>query len=104
MNESKNKNLELQGWEAPLAVAAIFGGFWYKYGFAIQVWVHQNMVGIVLTGAALFMLLGYILVWRFRKKNEENIARMRRLAQAKPPTKSPDSYYQRRRDREFDHE
>ena len=103
MSEKKNDG-GVDGREIFGIGALCLGAFWYKYGFAIQVWIHENLVEVVLVGSAVLTLCGYLIVRRFQKKNEEDIQRIRRLAQAKPPGKSRDSYYQRRHDREFDHE
>lgn len=101
-DSNQTKKYELQGWEAPVALAAIFGGFWYKHGYQIEVWVHEHMVRIVLSAMLFLVALGYFVVWRFKRKNAEEIKRMRKLAEARP--KSPTQYYQRRLKKDFDHE
>lgn len=100
----KKKDSGVDGREIIGVGALCLGGFWYKYGYGIQVWLHENLVEVVLMGAALLTVCGYLVVRRFQKKNEEEIQRIRKLARARPPGKSPDLYYQRRRDRELDHE
>ncbi len=107
MSENK-KDTGVDGREIFGIGALCIGAFWYKYGFAIQVWFHENLVKVVLSGAAVLTLCGYIIVRRTNRKNEEEIQRMKRLSKARPANKSPDHYYQRRprsdRHQERDHE
>jgi hypothetical protein len=103
MSENK-KDAGLDGREILGIGALCLGAFWYKYGHSIEVWFHENLVEVVFIGAAALTLCGYIMMRRFQKKNEEEISRIRRLNQARPPGKSRDSYYQRRDGRDFDHE
>ena len=95
MSEKKQSS-EIDGREILLLIAVGGGAFWYKYGYRIQMWVHENMVTVVLSAMALLTLLGYLLVRRFQKKHEEQINRMTRLREARAREKSPSQYYQRR--------
>lgn len=100
----KDKKSEIDGREIIGIGGLGLCAFWYKYGFKIQIWFHEHLAQIVLGGVAVLTVCGYIIVRRFQKKNEEDIARMRRLSQARPSVPRHEVYYQRRRSRDRDHE
>ena len=104
MNDNNKQNPGLDGREIPAICLLLTCAFWYQYGHNIQIWLHENMVEVVLIGIFILMVCGYIIVRRFQKKNEEDINRMKRLSQAKPQAKSPERYFERRPKRDFDHE
>ena len=101
--KDKKQDSGLDGREIPLLIMLIGGASWYKYGGLVQIWFHLHLVEVVLGAAGVLTICGYIVLRRYLKKNEEQIARMKRLRDAKAPAHSPDRYYQRRAS-EFDHE
>lgn len=102
-NNNNNQNSGLDGREVPAVIFLVGGATWYKYGHNIQVWFFENMITIAFSAVGLLALLGYFLYMRMKKKDEEEINRMQRLANAKAPTRHVGSYYERKsKDRDLE--
>jgi hypothetical protein len=98
---NEKQELKLAGWEAPLVAILIGGGIWTKYGQTIENWFFNNLGRIVFCGCGLLALCGYIIYYRIRKKNEEEINRLRRLSKVRPPERPVGSYYRRPNDQDL---
>jgi len=96
---NEKQDFKLAGWEAPLVVILIGGGIWTQYGLAIENWFFSHLGRIVFCGSGFLALCGYMIYRRLRKKNEEEINRLRRLSQVRPPQSPVDHYYRRPDDR-----
>lgn len=95
---NERQELKLAGWEIPLVTVMIGGGIWNKYGQAMENWFFNHLGLLVFGGAGLLALLGYIAYYRLKKKDEQEINRLKRLAKVGPPKRSIESYYQHPRD------
>lgn len=95
MNDKK-QNSDLDGRELPLVLLLGGGALWYKYGHTVQVWFHQNLITVLVGAMAALTILGYFLMRRMTKKNQQEIERLRGLNSARPPTTNQHDYYQRR--------
>ena len=91
----KKQDSGLDGREIPLMILIGGGALWYKYGFKVQVWFHENLTEIALVAIGLLILGGYLLVRKFNKKNEAEIARIKKLSHAKGTNNAPTDYYRR---------
>lgn len=91
----KKQDSGLDGREIPLLILIGGGALWYKYGFKVQVWFHENLIEIALVAIGLLILGGYLLVRKFNKKNEAEIARIKKLASAKGKNREASQYYRR---------
>lgn len=100
MNDNNSKNSGLDGREIPFLVVLLGGAGLYKYGHAMQVWFHENLIAIVLSGIGLTVLAGYLILSRIQKKDKDSIDRMRVLQEAKAPSRRVDDYYTRKQNRD----
>ena len=91
----KKQDSGLDGREIPLLILVGGGALWYKYGFKVQVWFHENLTEIALVAIGLLILGGYLLVRKFNKKNEAEIARIKKLNGAKGMNREALEYYRR---------
>ncbi len=93
--KDKKQDSGFDGREIPLLILLIGGGLWYKYGFKVQVWFHENLIEIALGAIGLLILGGFLLVRKFNKKNEAEIARIKKLNSAKGRNLETSQYYRR---------
>ncbi len=93
--KDKKQDSGLDGREIPLLILIGCGALWYKYGFKVQVWFHENLIELALVAIGLLILGGYLLVRKFNKKNEAEIARIKKLNGAKGMNREALEYYRR---------
>ena len=91
----KKQDSGLDGREIPLLILIGGGALWYKYGFKVQIWFHENLIEIALVAIGVLILGGYLLVRKFNKKNEAEIARIKKLNSAKGKNREASQYYRR---------
>lgn len=99
-NNGNNQNSNLNGTELPLALTLVGGGLCYTYGNDIKLWFHENVVYVALGVMGILAICGYLIVRRIQKKNEQEIARMRRLQDVKAPSRPMHQYYRRKNEQE----
>ncbi len=93
--KDKKQDSGLDGREIPLLILLGGGALWYKYGFKVQVWFHENLIEIAVVVIGLLILGGYLLVRKSNKKNEAEILRIKKLNGAKGTNNAAAAYYRR---------
>jgi hypothetical protein len=93
-NQNDNgQNSGMDGRELPLIGVLLGGAWWYKYGHAVQVWFHENLIELAIYSAIAITLIGYFVIWRMKKNSKKELKRFEVLANVKPGGRSVESYY-----------
>ena len=76
-----NSNSQLNGNEIPFIVVLVGAAVVWKYHREMEAWFNDNLIMIVLSGAALLVALGYFAVMRMEKNGREKYERMRNVSE-----------------------
>ena len=97
-NQNNNGNGNNSGNDAAWAigiVGLVACSVWYKNENLIKLWFYDNLMSLAAYGFLLVAALVGICIYRIKKKNENELLRMRALQSVKP-TRDVKNYYERR--------
>lgn len=80
-----------------IGIAALVGcAVWTQKEAQIRFWLYQNLMAITFYAMVVVALLVLYAVYRIKKKNQEELARIRAVQSVKP-SRNPRNYYERDR-------
>jgi hypothetical protein len=97
-NQQNNGNGNNNGNDMAFAlfiVGLVACAIWYKKENLIKLWFYDNLMSITAYGFLLVAAFVAICIYRMKKKNENELLRMRALQSVKP-TRDVKNYYERK--------